>query len=326
MFTACDSNLGGIGSRLKMAPAVVARRPLFRFLKRDPQAAKVKSRAAWTRRIHVGVKPSGFFRRKIRYAGGLALAEYEYDGTLGKFKLKKAFKKVVKTAGKLAAAPTAAGLQAVGLKKYSSKLGKAVGYTKGEMNVVRSAGKGIQYAAAATGAVMLAPAAGAAFASVGKGAMVGGKLVGGKLLGGGKFLAGKFGAGGKLLKKGVGLFGGLLKKAPKTVEEAAAQSEEVAQAAQNAGLITASAPEQTPAPQSPFAPPDGAGAPGGGAGASGGANAPGSGDERPPEGSEGSGVTTAGLGDFPGKIPPVMVIAAVAALALSLPKFAKGRR
>lgn len=123
------------------------------------------------------------------------------DENLGKFKLKKAFKKVVKTVGKIAAAPAAASLQAVGLKKISGKVGKAVGYTKGEMNAIKSAGKGLQAAAVAAGAVYAAPYA-----------LTAGKVVAGKVIGGGKILGGLLKPLGKIAKP----LAGLIKKGGKS--------------------------------------------------------------------------------------------------------------
>lgn len=301
MFT--DENLGRFTTALKRR---ATGSPLFR--KTAPRLIGT-AKKAWTKRLHVGVRPptmklsqgfrvrGGRLTKIVNTGSGLALAEYEFDGQLGKFKIKKVFKKVVKAAGKIAAAPTAAGLQAVGLKKISGKLGKAVGYTKGEMNAIRSAGKGIQYAGAAVGAVVAAPYIGAAMGAVGKGALVAGKAVGGKLL-----------AGGKLLKKGAGLFGGLLKKAPKNMEEAQAMAQDVQGMIPQTGGDGAAVPtssDGSPAPVSPFAPSAQAYQDGGGT---------------PSVDTAASPVTEAGVGGFPGNIPPVMLLAAGAAIVFSLTK------
>lgn len=205
---------------VRVAPGTQANRgPRVGFKNRSVQSARVAVRTlnsspAFSKFSRVPFRGGSSWRPGTIHTFAGMGSDYAGDGYgpddigLGKFKLKKIVKavakpvaKAVKVVGKVAAAPTAVALQAVGAKSLAAKVGKAVDYTKGEMNVVKSAGKGAQIAAITAGAVVAAPYAGAALTAAGKGALVAGKFVATKGLVLGKALT-KSG----LVQKAVGMF------------------------------------------------------------------------------------------------------------------------
>ncbi len=270
----------------------LSRGPLLSPRAKSRAARRRRVGMAWNRRIHVGT-PYTLKKVVPTVDGGFALAEYEWDGGLGKFKFKKALKKVARVATAPARIVTASALQAVGVKHG---VNKALGIRGKEVGLVKAGRIGAQI----IGGAMIAPAA---FGVAAKGAAFAGK----GLLTAGKFLGTKGAAGAKL-------FGGLLKKKGAAGEIVETTAEE----ARNAGILPAGSPSDSGGGLIP----DGATVPNE-AGASGAAFAPSGGGGAAPLPEEGEGMTKAGISGFPGKVPPLLLGAAALALFFGLKKHAR---